>query len=402
MTATTPTITLRSIALRGLLVLLFQVGLPGLLTAQPTSGQIFLPINEWMPLEGTASIRLEIEGKVDLPAGEGLYVWSSDGAISYGGEITSVDHPDPTLSSITVQLEFHPEIEPELVVLYGDTDTSGWHPLRRAAAAGLYIGPGIGRSLRGHDVLSGSADYGEIIRELVTEIREMGESFGTDSISDPELHTPVAWGNFTGITLVAGLERADSASVVRCVEYFLSDPTRFRGRSVNIVQAYAWWVAFGGPISPDQILGTLTTIDDPTARRRFMDQHRRDIVEYAWLDRWITYAETIGTGGDLPSAWTVLRIALDGAERYERSGDIGWGYFVAGELYEREDSLRHALESYVRAIDAFNPETDGLVGPAYSHNNAGSVARRLFLYDDALNHYDRSIELKHIGASRSP
>ena len=112
MTATTPTITLRSIALRGLLVLLFQVGLPGLLTAQPTSGQIFLPINEWMPLEGTASIRLEIEGKVDLPAGEGLYVWSSDGAISYGGEITSVDHPDPTLSSITVQLEFHPEIEP--------------------------------------------------------------------------------------------------------------------------------------------------------------------------------------------------------------------------------------------------------------------------------------------------
>lgn len=356
----------------------------------------------YLPVESIESVGdrvvVTVEGWLSGSADTVLLVDAATGGEVYPMVVTRLLHGD----SRTARLALRPVPEglfPErtdgvwLLAVDRAIDTTGMSVLRRAAVTGIYLTAGSGRLTSGAEARSGPVSETKVVDELLASLNAAGEHLNRDPSTDPELTAPIAYGSLSGLSLADALEQADSASLIRAIEYLLSDPVRFRSPSLPILEAYAWWAAFGGPVSPDHLLGRLLAAESPATREELIETYREEILVHEFVDRWSTEAERIGSAGDLDGARAVATIAIEAAAYLGRPIDLAWGYFVQARILDMSDSLERSATVYGRSIELFEQADDSL-GLSYALNNAGSVARRLGELDRSIRLLDRAIAIK--------
>jgi tetratricopeptide (TPR) repeat protein len=233
----------------------------------------------------------------------------------------------------------------------------------------------------------------DILSIMKTDIIETADIIRPLIPDNPSWGEPQEAGRFKGISLVDALEQVTNEDVLSFLRFVESFPGKYMGHTWKINETYATWIINATPIGHMDLLEAILAAANDTQFNELLENHYDDLEDGDFYTYWQGEAGDLAERGRFDEAYRINEVLFRIAEQVSDTNLLGWAWFLEAQILTEEYKYEEAISSYAEAKTQFE-RSGNINGVSYCINNIALQYNNLDRYNDALEAYKQSYEVK--------
>lgn len=212
---------------------------------------------------------------------------------------------------------------------------------------------------------------------------------------------PIEKGRFGGVNMVDAMTNSSAEDVWNFLRFVASYPGKYLGQDWRIDETYATWLINDAPPGQEELRDMFVDAWQTPTFDSLLVTYGAELDDNTFTTEWNNEAEALGDDGAYEEAIRLLDIV--GAV----SAHLGNRDMYAFMLFSRADVMS-SMEDYEASVAMYQEarsifqETGNLFGESIAVNNLGNALDDLERYEEAIETFTSSIELKNQRLAADP
>ncbi|MDA0874249.1 MAG: tetratricopeptide repeat protein [Bacteroidetes bacterium] len=205
---------------------------------------------------------------------------------------------------------------------------------------------------------------------------------------------PIEKGRFGGFSMVDAMTNSDAEDVWNFLRFVASYPGKYLGQDWRIDETYATWLINDAPPGQEELRDLLVNAWQTPAFDSLLTVFGSDLDDGIFTTEWANEAEALGDEGAYDDAFRLLDIVADIAEFLDDRDMYAFMLFSRADVMSSMEDYEASVSMYQEARTIFQ-ESGNLYGESIAVNNLGNALDDLERYEEAIETFTASIELKN-------
>lgn len=248
-----------------------------------------------------------------------------------------------------------------------------------------------------HVLQSDSPELEDVILELMKQdVRQTLEIIEPLIPDNPSWSQPMEGGRFKGMSMLEAMEKVNKADVRAFLMFVMTFPGKYMGHTWKINETYATWLINNTPIGEQEMFEMLMSASSDQERNTIFDKYKNDYYDGEFNVYWSIRSQEAAAENKIAYAYEIYeKTILPAANYYNDTSHLGWAYFNLGKIKDAENDRPGSIEAYEKSMGFF-VASDDIKGESFSINNIANHYTKMEKYEDALEYFKKSYNLKLI------
>ena len=240
----------------------------------------------------------------------------------------------------------------------------------------------------------GPALRDSLLAEMVSTIHTTAEAIRP--LIDPggDWDIRIEDGRFAGNSMVDAMDSTKAEDIHNFLLFVESYPGKYLGQDWRIDETYATWLINAAPPGAEEMKNLFLDAYDTPEFDRLLALYADELADGIFTDTWNNEAEAIGDEGRYEEAMRLTEVVERIATHLDDASMRGFMLFSRADVARSMEEYERAVSMFEEAIELFRAENN-LYGESIAVNNLGSTFDDLERYDEAIETFRASIELKN-------
>ncbi len=249
--------------------------------------------------------------------------------------------------------------------------------------------------------VDGEALEDTLLARLATDVRATADQIRPMIPDNPQWDITLDEGRFAGMKMVDAMGDTDPTVVRAFLGFVRSYPGKYLGLDWKINETFATWLINAAPPGQDELRDSLLASTGSSRRAELIEQKLDDLADGVFTNAWNETAIELAEAGRITEAFALSDLVAEVAERLDDGHMRALMLFSRADIAEENDDYESSVRYYTEAVELFRGAGDS-ANESAAANNLGLALHRLDRYEDALAHFEGSIELKRAAAIDNP
>ncbi|MEO8140245.1 MAG: hypothetical protein ABI742_11390, partial [Gemmatimonadota bacterium] len=222
---------------------------------------------------------------------------------------------------------------------------------------------------------------------MAADLHAVAKRVDTAIAADDQLRQPIEKGRYKGRSVLAVLASATPEDLSRYLDFVVSYPGHYLGRSLHLGSAFAAWIGDDATPGKAAVRDELLAAKSDDERRQLIKSQPNALSDGVWLGEWRTQTTRLAEARRFDEARALNHISSLVVEVYDLKEQRGLVLFEAAQIEFHAKNRDAAIAGYRAAIPALQAADDEQ-GVRYALNNIADELNQLGRYVDAMAVWD--------------